>query len=475
MSEDYSLPNAMISTKLSSGHKALMIRKKYGVLGHAMIYEVICWITAHENGWFVPWNDETADQFATTRMYDLSVAEKAQEILLYMVEIGFFSTAAFRQHKVLTSPKLYFFWKDAKEGYARKHKKNVRNYIDECVPEGTKPWAIRETLAAENPDDFAQNADKTQENADKTQENADKTQENADFFGQSKVKKSTKTNKQTNAEEFPEETPAESAQIPPDCGCEAARAISGSRPLRAVASAAVDGKTPPEPTSPPDCDIIPDGSGAAKPRRAVFGSQPLAGVGEIGSQPSAVAQADATAKPGANNREPRLWAAVAGAGASANELTPIIANPGSGSGVLPGQPPTSGSAAVDPSPGVIANPGSGDRRAEVRLKIVRAIYEVGLSADLVDAMTHAALNRWINVPQVEAWRRKAREETELYRASKGRAGKAKAWAVYRPLLEAVYQAHGETLPPCSAKRKEPPPIPAGAGADGATEAGRRVR
>ncbi|MBR2692875.1 MAG: DUF4373 domain-containing protein [Thermoguttaceae bacterium] len=391
MSEDYSLPNAMISTKLSSGHKALMIRKKYGVLGHAMIYEVICWITAHENGWFVPWNDETADQFATTRMYDLSVAEKAQEILLYMVEIGFFSTAAFRQHKVLTSPKLYFFWKDAKEGYARKHKKNVRNYIDECVPEGTKPWAIRETLAAENPDDFAQNPDDFAQNPDDFAQNADKTQENADFFGQSKVKKGTKTNKQTNAEEFPEETPAESAQIPPDCGI-----------------------LPADPEPKRRREELPAGAREpSTPHRATSGSE--------------------------RHRHDSL-----------REESPAGAA-GPDCGILP------------------------QRVAEVRLKIVRAIYEVGLSADLVDAMTHAALNRWINVPQVEAWRRKAREETELYRASKGRAGKAKAWAVYRPLLEAVYLAHGATLPPCSAKRKEPPPIPAGAGADGATDAGRRVR
>lgn len=36
------------------------------------------------------------------------------------------------------------------------------------------------------------------------------------------------------------------------------------------------------------------------------GSQPLAGVGEIGSQPSAVASAGATAKPGAENCPPRL-------------------------------------------------------------------------------------------------------------------------------------------------------------------------
>lgn len=116
---------------------------------------------------------------------------------------------------------------------------------------------------------------------------------------------------------------------------------------------------------------------------------------------------------------------------------------------------------------------------EVRLRVSREIYSQYLSADLVDAITALAVLRWITPAQLKDWFRKARDETELYRNSKGHAGKAMKWEVLRPLAEDVYLAHSLTLPPCDSRRREPPPEPertrsADVGYDAATRAGRAV-
>ena len=115
------------------------------------------------------------------------------------------------------------------------------------------------------------------------------------------------------------------------------------------------------------------------------------------------------------------------------------------------------------------------RWGEVREKVARMIYEPGLSADLTDAITAAAVRQWINVPQLRAWIRKARDELEVSRRTDHRQGKARIWATLRPLIEEVYLAHGMTLPKCNPKRREPPPAPENAnGEQGQTAAGRAV-
>ena len=114
---------------------------------------------------------------------------------------------------------------------------------------------------------------------------------------------------------------------------------------------------------------------------------------------------------------------------------------------------------------------------EVRLRIARMVYSEYLSADLVDAITAAAVSHWINVPQLRSWISEARDERELYRTSKAYAGKAKLWEVLRPRIEEVYLAHGMILPPCDNRRREPPPPPEAnddVGYDAATRAGRAV-
>lgn len=145
------------------------------------------------------------------------------------------------------------------------------------------------------------------------------------------------------------------------------------------------------------------------------------------------------------------------------------------------------SAAVPPQAENLPHPGpdvltdflaeakSNPRWPEVRLKIARVAYSPGLSADLVDWFTAAALNQWVHVRQVAEWKREARAKAELFDSSKGRAGKAKLWEVLRPKLEDAFAPHGITVPPCNPRRREPPPPPEDTeGRDPATAASRRV-
>ena len=312
-----SLDYVCVYTDFTSGRKALMIRKKFGLLGHAMLSEVIAWIGALE-GWYADWTEETADLFATTRMFDLSISDQVRDVLLYMVEIGFFSPAAFKEHRVLTSPILYKLWVKAKEGAARKAKISVQKYLDQCVPEGSKLWKIRETLIAENPDFFAQTPEKNAQTPEKTPQTPEKNAQNAGFSAQSKVKESK------GKESFEKERKKEEG-------------------------------------------------------------------GKSGSETIVQSRAD-----------PR-W-------------------------------------------------------PEIRARVAGEIYEHGLSVDLTDAITAAAVRNWITVPQLHSWLRKARDELEVNRRTDQQRGKKERWKTLRPWIEEVYRVHGLTLPKCDGRKKEPPPI-----------------
>lgn len=105
------------------------------------------------------------------------------------------------------------------------------------------------------------------------------------------------------------------------------------------------------------------------------------------------------------------------------------------------------------------------RWGEIRGRIARSIYEPGLSADLTDAITAAAVRKWITVSQLNAWLREARDEKEVNRRTDQRFGKKKRWQTLRPWIEQVYLAHNITLPKCDPRRKEPPPPPENAPGD----------
>ena len=72
----------------------MKIRQKFGMLGHAMIYEVLSWIT-EQKGCYAEWCGDVPELFATTRMFDVTIADKVAEVFGYMVQIGFFDPAAF--------------------------------------------------------------------------------------------------------------------------------------------------------------------------------------------------------------------------------------------------------------------------------------------------------------------------------------------------------------------------------------------
>lgn len=107
---------------------------------------------------------------------------------------------------------------------------------------------------------------------------------------------------------------------------------------------------------------------------------------------------------------------------------------------------------------MIAEAKKSDRWPGIRARIAGEIYEPGLSADLTDAITAAAVKNWITVPQLCAWMRKARDQLEVSGRTDQRRGKTRIWATLRPWIEEVYLAHGLTLPKCDGRYKEPPPI-----------------
>ena len=96
----------------------LMIRAKFGILGQAMAYEVLAWIT-ESGGCYAEWNDDKPAEFASTRMFDLSLIGKVREVFEFMVEIGFFDQTAFKAG-FLTSEGIVKRWWRAKK--ALRHK-----------------------------------------------------------------------------------------------------------------------------------------------------------------------------------------------------------------------------------------------------------------------------------------------------------------------------------------------------------------
>ena len=228
------LDYSQIGCDFALKEKSVQVRIKFGTLGHLVLYEVIAWINGGK-GCYVEYTDNTPAVFAMSRLGDLSKAEEIKSIFLYMLEIGFFDREAFKEDQILTSEGIVERWYDAK--------RSPDSY--------DMPCAIRKII-----DRIKKRRE--EEKLQECRQNAQECRQNEQECRQSKVKYSNKqTNKQTSAEGFRDETPDGSTPSEPDCGCEAARAISGSRPLRAVASAAADGKTPPEPTSSPDCGILP--------------------------------------------------------------------------------------------------------------------------------------------------------------------------------------------------------------------------
>lgn len=109
---DYSAIDCNFSRKSLS----LKIRRKFGLEGLAVLYEVIVWING-EKGCYVECESvsEAAEMFATTRLFDLNRCEWVEEVFSFMLEIGFFDPKAFVADKVLTSEGITRRWYNAKK------------------------------------------------------------------------------------------------------------------------------------------------------------------------------------------------------------------------------------------------------------------------------------------------------------------------------------------------------------------------
>lgn len=95
----------------------MKIRKRFGLEGLAVLYEVIVWINEGK-GCYVECEslEEAAEIFASTRLFDLNRCEWVEEVFRFMLEIGFFDQEAFGRDKVLTSEGITRRWYAAKKG-----------------------------------------------------------------------------------------------------------------------------------------------------------------------------------------------------------------------------------------------------------------------------------------------------------------------------------------------------------------------
>ena len=110
---DPSLSYSVIDTRFSRKTMALKVRLKFGTLGHLMLYEVIAWINEGK-GCYAEYNEDTAMTFAADRLGRLEHTQQVEEILKYMVEVGFFDKRAFDEDKILTSKGIVKRWATAK-------------------------------------------------------------------------------------------------------------------------------------------------------------------------------------------------------------------------------------------------------------------------------------------------------------------------------------------------------------------------
>ena len=195
-----------IDTDFSRKGLSLQVRKKFGLEGLAVLYETIVWINEGK-GCYVECESITdaAEQFATSRLFDINRCEWVEQVFTFMLEIGFFDSEAFCRDKILTSEGIARRWYDAKRrGWESKDR--------ECpyeLPESVQNYF--EGFSAPNPAENAPNPTISAPNPSKTAPNCHKVKESK-VINQTKIKQ---TNNQTSAEnsaEIPQavsEPPAE--------------------------------------------------------------------------------------------------------------------------------------------------------------------------------------------------------------------------------------------------------------------------
>ena len=168
-----------IDTDFSRKGLSLQVRKKFGLEGLAVLYEVLVWINEGK-GCYVECESVTdaAEQFATSRLFDINRCEWTEKVFRFMLEIGFFDAKAFEQDRILTSEGIARRWYEAKKGGWESKKRECPYELPESI------LAYLESFSTPNPPENTPNPSKTAPNCHKVKE--------------SKVIK--QTNNQTSAE-----------------------------------------------------------------------------------------------------------------------------------------------------------------------------------------------------------------------------------------------------------------------------------
>lgn len=123
--------------------KIMEIAASFGEKGELIAIKLLCRI--YRDGYFINWNNGTSLTFAKFVMCDLSSREFVNEVVLGLVNCGFFDRELFESFNILTSRGIQRRWQEVTKRCKRKEKIldkfNLLNDEDQWVP----PKKIKET------------------------------------------------------------------------------------------------------------------------------------------------------------------------------------------------------------------------------------------------------------------------------------------------------------------------------------------
>lgn len=177
------LDRTQFDTNFARKSASLSIRQKYGLEGLAVLYEVIVWIN-EEKGCYAeaPTLRTAAENFAMTRLFDVTKIDWVMDVFGFMLEIGFFDPEAFEKDQILTSKGIVRRWYSAK-----------RNPDSYPLPESILAYWVDEP-PTENEQQCAENEQQIQENEQQCAENCNNAAKE-----KKRKEKYKQTNKQTKA------------------------------------------------------------------------------------------------------------------------------------------------------------------------------------------------------------------------------------------------------------------------------------
>jgi len=109
------LDRTQFDTNFARKSASLSIRQKYGLEGLAVLYEVIVWINENKGCYAeAPTLRTAAENFAMTRLFDVSKIDWVMDVFETMFEVGFLDREAFETDQILTSKGIVRRWYSAK-------------------------------------------------------------------------------------------------------------------------------------------------------------------------------------------------------------------------------------------------------------------------------------------------------------------------------------------------------------------------